>query len=355
MDINDFGFEKIKNQFNPALILPGFEIGRVVSEQKERYCVVTNQGEFDAEVTGNLRYSAQGRDDFPAVGDWVNVSLYENGFAIIQSILPRYSLLKRSSVGAFGESQIIAANIDYSLLLLAVDRDFNINRVERYLTICNEAHIQSILVLSKIDLLADSELAELRGSIKDRVKNVPIVLLSNENLSGYDELKTLLFKGSTYCMIGSSGVGKSTLLNNLAGTEVMKTGAISAITNKGKHTTSFREIVVLPGGAIIIDNPGMREVGIGDSSKGLEITYDKIVELAKGCKFKNCTHTNEPGCAVIAALQNGEIDSAVYQNFLKLENENRYFRTTVVEKHKKDRAFGKMLKNYTNDKRQGKF
>lgn len=355
MDIRDFGFEKLKARMDPEFLSTDFEIGRVVSEQKDRYCIVTNRGEYDAEITGNLRYAARSREDLPAVGDWVAALLYEHDFALIQSILPRYSVLKRSAIEKFGESQIIATNIDCSLILLAADRDFNINRVERYLTICNEANIESIIVLSKTDLLTESHISDLRTAMKDRIKNVPTVLISNETLSGYDELLSLLVKGTTYCMIGSSGVGKSTLLNNLSGTQVMKTGEISSTTNKGKHTTSFREIVVLPNGVIMIDNPGMREVGIGDSGKGLEITYDRIKELAVDCKFRDCTHTNEVGCAVLEALEKNEIDASVYENFMKLENENKYFHSTVVEKRKKDKDFGKMVKNYMKDKKLGKY
>jgi ribosome biogenesis GTPase len=355
MDLNDFGFEKISAGSDVDENSAEFALARVVSEQKERYCIVTAQGEYDAEITGNMRYAAQGRDDFPAVGDWVRASLFENNFALIHSILPRYSVLKRSAIEKFGESQIIAANIDYSLILSAADRDFNINRVERYLTICNEANIKSIIVLTKIDLLDQSVIEGLRLAMSERIPNVPTVFISNETLSGYEQLNALLLKGSTYCMIGSSGVGKSTLLNRLSGKEVMKTADISAVTNKGRHTTSYRELVALQNGAIMIDNPGMREVGIGDSGKGLEITYDRIKELAQGCRFRDCTHENEAGCAVLAALANKEIDPSVYENFMKLENENRYFHSTVVEKRKKDRDFGKMVKNYMKDKKQGKF
>lgn len=355
MDIFQFGFERLKAQIDTGMISPLFHIGRVVSEQKERYCIVAENDEYDAEITGNLRYTAQGRDDFPAVGDWVSVSLYDNNFALIQSILPRYSILKRSAIAKFGESQIIATNIDYSLIMLAAGEDFNVNRVERYLTICNEAGIKSIILLTKIDLLDEIEIAGLRTILNERFKNVPIVLLSNKTLAGYDELKNVLMEGYTYCMIGSSGVGKSTLLNMLSGEEVMKTGDISSATSKGRHTTSFRELVVLQNGVIIIDNPGMREVGIGDSGNGLGITFDRIMELACGCRFKDCTHTNEVGCRVLEALENNEIDASVYDNYIKLENEKRYFHSTVMEKRKKDKDFGKMVKNYMKDKKQGKF
>lgn len=355
MDINNFGLERLKAMIDPGMISPLFHIGRVISEQKERYCVVAENSEYDAEITGNFRYTAQGRDDFPAVGDWVAVSLYENDFALIQSILPRYSILKRSAIAKFGESQIIAANIDYSLIMLAATGDFNVNRVERYLTICNDANLKSIILVTKIDLLDEPEINNLRLILHERIENVPIILLSNKTLDGYAELRSMLVKGYTYCMIGSSGVGKSTLLNLLSGAEVMKTGDISTATNKGRHTTSSRELVVLQNGVIIIDNPGMREVGIGDGGNGLEITFDRIVELAGYCKFKDCTHTNEVGCRVLEALEKNEIDASAYDNYIKLEKEKIFFHSTVVEKRKKDKDFGKMVKNYMKDKRQGKF
>lgn len=326
-------------------------MGRVVSEHKERYIVKTEKGEFEAEITGNLRFSSKSREDFPAVGDWVALTIYDSDFSIIHSILPRYSVISRHAVGSFGEIQIIAANIDYALLVQAADRDFNINRLERYLTICNAAKVSPIIVLSKIDLLPKDGLSELVARIQARLNNLPILALSDQWQEGFDQLSAMIEKGKTYCLLGSSGVGKSTLLNRLCGKSLMRTDAISQSTQKGRHVTSHRELIVLENGGILIDNPGMREVGIADAGDGLAITFDLIFEYAQQCKFKDCTHTNESGCAVIEAVEKGEIDQASYENFLKMEREKAYFASSVVERRKKERSFGKMLKNYKKDMR----
>jgi ribosome biogenesis GTPase / thiamine phosphate phosphatase len=325
--------------------IDGLEIGRVISEHKERYIVKTINGEFDAEITGNIRFTAVSREDYPAVGDWVGVITYDSHLAIIHKILPRQTIIKRKAVGQFGEVQVIAANIDYALLVQAVDRDFNINRLERYLTICNSSKVAPIIVLSKIDLIDEPFLNEIIGKIKTRIPNIPVIAISNETDGGYEAIGKIIEKGKTYCMLGSSGVGKSTLLNNLSGRAIMKTDSISENTNKGKHVTSHRELIVLDNGGILIDNPGMREVGIADMSGGLEATFDLIMELSHGCKFKDCTHTIETSCSVLEAVETGRIERQYYENYLKMEKEKSYFESSVSERRKKDKEFGKMLKN----------
>ena len=329
-------------------------MGRVISEHKERYIVKTVNGESEAEITGNLRFTAKSREDFPAVGDWVALTKHDSDFSIIHGILPRFSVISRQAVGRFGEIQIIATNIDYALLLQAADRDFNINRLERYLTVCHTSGVNPVIVLSKIDLTDEHRTAELMESIRARIKNVPVIAISNESHQGYDQLEAIIEKGKTYCLLGSSGVGKSTLLNNLSGKPLMQTGAISQSTNKGRHVTSHRELIILENGGILIDNPGMREVGITDSAGGLEITFDLIARYAQRCKFKDCTHTYEKGCSVVEAVGKGEIDEASYDNYLKMEKERAYFESTIAERRKKDKDFGKMLKNYKKDRHKNK-
>lgn len=349
MTLEDIGYndklEKLRKEKN----LKEFEIGRVISEQKERYIVKTEKGEFEAEITGNLRFSSKSRADFPAVGDWVAITIHDSDFSLIHSILPRSSVISRQAVGKYGEKQIIATNIDYALLVQAADRDFNINRLERYLTTCNSSKVSPIIVLTKIDLIDEHKTIEILEKINARINNVPIFSISNASQEGYDKIKAFIEKGKTYCMLGSSGVGKSTLLNNLSGKSLMKTDAISQHTNKGKHVTSHRELIILENGGILVDNPGMREVGIADSPGGLEITFNMIIRLSQYCKFKDCTHTNEIGCAVIEAVEKGELDQASYENFLKLEREKAHFESSAAERRKKDKAFGKMVKNYKKD------
>jgi ribosome biogenesis GTPase len=279
----------------------------------------------------------------------VALTSYDADLAIIHHILPRFSIIKRQAVGQFGEIQIIAANIDYALLIQALDRDFNINRLERYLTICHESKVKPVIILTKVDLMNESRISEIKERIESRVNDVPIIAISNTSLTGYDTLILTFEKGKTYCMLGSSGVGKSTLLNNLSGRSVMKTGTISGSTNKGRHVTSHRELVILENGGILIDNPGMREVGITDTESGLENTFNLIISLSQKCKFTDCTHTSEKECAVIEALERGELDNAYYENYLKMEREKSHFESTLAERKKKEKDFGKLLKKYKKD------
>nr|WP_288935636.1 ribosome small subunit-dependent GTPase A [uncultured Allomuricauda sp.] len=355
MKLEHFGYsdkiEKLRIQNN----LTDFEVGRIISEHKERYIVKTEKGELDAEITGNLRYTANTREDFPAVGDWVAISEYDDDKVLIHSIFPRKTIIERHAVGKQGEKQIIATNIDFAFIVQAVDRDFNINRIERYLTICNTSNVKPIIILNKIDLINDTVLTDLMSKVQERVKQVPVIAISNESQKGIERLRKSIVKGKTYCLLGSSGVGKSSLLNNLSGKQLMKTNEISSSTNKGRHVTSRRELIVLENGGIIIDNPGMREVGIVDSTDGLDITFEAIIELSKDCKFKDCTHTTEVDCAVLKSVESGELDKSSYENYLKMEREKEHFESTVAEKRKKDKNFGKMVKQFKNLKKSNRY
>ncbi|MCC6549768.1 MAG: ribosome small subunit-dependent GTPase A [Ignavibacteriaceae bacterium] len=349
MTLEDLGYNTLLDKFRIDHHLIDFEIGRVISEHKERYVVKTAEGEFHAEITGNMRFTARNREDFPAVGDWVALTIYDHDLAIIHSILPRFSIIKRQAVGQFGEVQIIAANIDFAFLVQAADRDFNINRLERYLTLCYTSKVTPLIVLTKTDLFDNTKIDELKERVSQRIADIPVLPVSNETRKGYEALYTSIKKGKTYCLLGSSGVGKSTLLNNLSGKSLMKTGTISESTNKGKHVTTHRELILLEHGGVLIDNPGMKEVGIADTAGGLETTFDMILSLSENCRFKDCTHTIELGCSVLDAIEKGELDKDSYQNYLKLEKEKKHFEMTTAEKRKKDKLFGKMMKNYKKD------
>ena len=353
--LEDLGYNSKIEEYIIQQKLEAFEVGRVVAEHKERYVVRTIARELDAEITGNMRFTARSREDYPAVGDWVACIAYDSGMAIIHKVLPRFSTIQRQAVGQPGEIQIIATNIDVAFLVQAADRDFNINRLQRYLTICNSSGVEPVIVLSKIDLVNELRKNEILNSIKDRIKDVLVLAISNETQDGYDAINRFTEKGKTYCMLGSSGVGKSTLLNNLSGASLMKTGYLSESTNKGRHVTSHRELVILNNGAILIDNPGMREVGLADTSGGLEITFNRIAELSKSCRFKDCKHTTEVGCQVLRAVESGEIDMDSYENYLKLEREKAHFESTLAEKRTKDKEFGKMMKNYKKDIKKNRF
>jgi len=354
MTLENLGYHKELEEYRKDQGLGSFDVGRVISEHKDRYTVKTDANEFDAELIGNLRFTAQSRSDLPAVGDWVAISEYDENKALIHAVFPRKSIIERKAVGKLGQAQIIATNIDVGLIVQSVNRDFNINRLERYLTICNASKIEPIIVLSKVDLVEKNELEELLKQIKERVKNVPVFPISNQSQLGIDPLKSKLIKGYTYCLLGSSGVGKSTLINTLAGINLMETGEISQSIDRGKHVTSHRELIVLENG-ILIDNPGMREVGITDISDGLEVTFNQIITLTQNCKFSDCTHINETGCAVLEAIENEELDYDSYANFIKMEKERIHFESDAQERKKKDKDFGKMVKNMKKQRKDNKY
>lgn len=345
MKLEDIGYNSELENYRKDKNLDVFQVGRVTSEHKERYIVKTSDKDYDSEIIGNLRFTANDRTDFPAVGDWVAFSEFNEDKALIHAVFPRRTILERQAVGKKGEKQIIATNIDFAFIVQSVDRDFNINRIERYLTICHSSNVIPIIILNKIDLISESSLKSLVEEIQARIKNVKIFKLSGETGEGLEIIKGSIEKGKSYCLLGSSGVGKSTLSNLLTDKQVMKTRTISTSTNKGRHTTSHRELLILENGGVIIDNPGIREVGITDTSGGIETTFDIISDIAEGCKFKDCTHTSEKACAVISALENGEIDASLYDNFLRMEREKEHFEASVAEKRKKGKHLKKIIKD----------
>lgn len=346
MDLLKLGMTKELYDHLKDTVLSDFSVGRVTQEHRERYIVSTGDKEYSAEVTGNLRYTAHSRADFPAVGDWVKMTVYDSDQAVIHEVLPRKSVLKRQDTGKIGETQLISANIDTAFIVQSLKNNFSINRLERYLTICYSAGIEPVLVISKIDLSTEKEIRDAICSLEDREKTVRFILLSNMTLKGLDQVLDIIQPGRTYCVIGSSGVGKSTLINNLLKKNLLRTGQISHSTNKGRHTTDHRELFILENGGIVIDTPGMRELGITDDAAGIKTTFQDISDISLKCKFTGCRHTGEKGCAVIEALDKGVIDQDSYDNYLRLLEEQERFQTTVSEKRRKDRAFGKMIKNY---------
>ena len=354
MTLKDLGFTDELELYKNDQHLDSFACGRVVSEHKDRYILQSDEGEFTAELLGNLRFSAENRRDLPAVGDWVAYSEYDEGKALIHAIYPRSSIIERQAIGSVPDKQIIATNIDVAIIVQAVDRDFNLNRLERYLAICNASKVEPLIVLSKIDLVDTPALQELLEVIVKRIPDVQVITLSNLT-SGASQLAPHIEAGKTYCLMGSSGVGKSTLLNHLAGREIMETRAISDSVNKGRHTTSHRSMVLLPEGGIVIDNPGMRSVGITESSDGVNITFEDILRIAQDCKFKDCTHIQEKGCAVIAAIEEGRLDEAVYTNFQKMKREQEHFESSIQDRRKKDKQFGKMIKSVKKQRKIDKY
>ena len=335
--------------------LEGFELGRVIIEHKDRYVVQTGQGTFSAQITGNLRYSAESQADFPAVGDWVKLTMMDEDTAIIVSVLPRTSRLERKAVGKPTDVQLIATNIDVAFIVQSVGHDFNLKRIERYLTVCYASNIEPVIILTKTDLAEKEELQELLESVQKRIKDVWIFSISNLTLNGFDLFKQVLEPFKTYCFLGSSGVGKSTIVNHLKGEDILKTNIISSSTNKGKHTTTHRELIVLPNKSIVIDTPGMREIGMVDNAEGIEQTYDEIEELAQHCKFNDCSHINETGCAVLEAIRQGTLSEDVYNNYLKLKREQAHFSSTIAEKRRKEKKQAKLYRSILTEHRKNKY
>lgn len=351
MILSDLGYMGDADNF----LAEGLTVGRVTQEHRERYIVSDGETEYDCEITGNLRFTANTRADFPAVGDWVAMTIYDLNMGIIHKVLPRKSVLERQAVGMYGEKQIISANIDVALIIQSIDNNFNINRLERYLTICYSSSIEPVLVISKIDLVTGETIKSALNALGHREKTVKTILLSNTSMKGLDEILSLLQKGKTYCVIGSSGVGKSTLINNLLKRNILRTGNISGSTNKGRHITSHRELFVLDNGAIIVDTPGMKELGIIENEDGIKTTFEEIFSLSLKCKFTDCTHTMESGCAIIDAVDNGIIDNETLENFRKIQREQLRFQTSIAGKRKKEREFGKMAKEIMKEKKKNKF
>jgi ribosome biogenesis GTPase / thiamine phosphate phosphatase len=355
MNLSDLGLTKELSDFLNKEDYSGFTIGRVIREDRERYIVSTGNQEYEAEITGNLRFTAASRADFPAVGDWVTMVIYDQDLALIHRILPRKSVLERQAVGKPGERQIISTNVDYAFIMQSIDNNFNINRLERYLSICFSSNIEPVLIISKIDKSTGKEVKDAIEVLGQRDNRVNYFLLSNLTGEGLDQINSFIQKGKTYCVMGSSGVGKSTLINNLLKKEILKTREISRSTNKGKHATEHRELFVLDNGGILIDNPGMRELGMTDNIEGIRTTFQDIFNLTLRCKFPDCRHIDEKGCAVIEALQDGTIDKDSLDNFRKVLKEQERFRISLAEKRRKDRQFGKMAKEILKEKKKNKF
>ena len=324
---------------------------RVAAQYRGKYRVLLNNKEFWAEVTGKIIYAALSQLDYPVVGDLVNIIELGDDNAVIQDILPRNSILKRKAAGK-DEVQPIAANVDTAFIVQAIDRDFNLNRFERYLMIVKAGRIKPSIILNKIDLISKVELEEKISQVKERFQDIPVVTASAAENSGIEDLLKALKRGEMHCFVGSSGVGKSSLINRLLGKDVLKTIEISTSTKKGKHATTHRELFLLKNGSMVIDNPGMREVGVGDAGRAVADVFSDIAELAEGCKFTDCTHEHEAGCAVLSALKSGQLSEEQYSNYIKLKKESDHYAMSGLEKRRKDKNFGKMVKSFKKLKKE---
>ena len=345
MKLEDLGFDDWFKKESEMYQDSGYDIARVAAVDKNQFVLRNEETIIPAEVTGKIIYKATSMLDFPTIGDWVKVQYFnDRTFAVINSIFPRKSLLKRKMAGDKVEFQAIGANIDVAFIIQAADNDFNIPRLERYLTMVSEAGIKPIIFLSKVDLISIDDLNQKISDINSINHSKDIIAFSNFSKQGLIEITSIIKAGMTYCLIGSSGVGKTSLLNNLIGEDLYTTDSVRIKDGKGKHITARRQLIILKNGGIIIDTPGMRELGNIGASKGINETFSDVYKLAENCKFKDCTHIVEPGCKILEAVKNGSLNQKHYQNFLKLRKESEYYEMTYQEKRKKDHSFGKFIK-----------
>lgn len=345
--LGKLGYDEWFELKSKAHIKDKFSVARIIEVNKNSYKVSDGRHDILAELSGKFFFNIENTIDFPTVGDWVVVEYFEeDSLAVVHHILPRKSLLKRKDPGRAVDFQLIAANIDYALILQSADSNFNLNRLERYFVMTHESKIQPIIVLSKIDLISADRLSEIRDRIS-RFNNKYLFLpVSNATDDGIETLQKELQPCKTYCLLGSSGVGKTTLLNKLIGEQRFAVSEVREKDGKGKHATTRRQLIRLASGSIFIDTPGMRELGNFAVDKGLDETFDEIDSFSSQCRFKNCTHIQEQGCAVKEAVKQGIINEDRFDNFLKIQKESAYYEMSYLEKRKKDKTFGKMLKNY---------
>jgi ribosome biogenesis GTPase len=342
--IESLGYDEWFRDAGSGHLRDGFSPARIVEVNRGNFRADDGEHEMVAELSGKFLFAAEGAVDFPTVGDWVVIQAFDgDSSAIIHAVLPRKSVLKRKEPGRKVDFQLIAANIDYGLIVQSANA-YNPNGMDRYLVMLNESGIQPIAVFNKTDLLAGHELAELEGRAPKT--GVRYAFVSTVAGRGMEALSGVLEPGKTYCLLGPSGVGKTSLLNRLLGEDRLKVNDVREKDGRGRHTTVRRQLVVLESGSMFIDTPGMRELGNFNVAEGIEKTFEEIAVYGAQCRYRDCTHVHEQGCAVIEAVGQGKIDAERYRNYLKLKKESDFYEMSYLEKRKKDKAFGKMVKNY---------
>jgi ribosome biogenesis GTPase len=353
MELIELGFDDWFRSQQEETQYYEFSAARVTAVDRGRYLVRGEHGEVPAEATGKLLYAAESASDLPCVGDWASVQYHdENTLAIIHARFPRKSVLQRKSAGRKIDYQVIASNIDIAFIVQSCEFDFNLRRLERYVAMVTEGRIKPLFLLSKTDLLNDRDLEHRISEIRQTGIIEDVLPLSSLSESGLDQVRERLERRKTYCLIGSSGVGKTTLLNHLLGQPVFETKEIRQKDGKGRHATSRRQLIVLDNGAMVIDTPGMREMGLIEIGTGMEESFSDILELAEHCHFRNCTHSKETGCSVVQAIESGDLSEERYRSYIKLVKEADYHQRTYVEQRRKDREFGRYVKSVKKNRRK---
>lgn len=344
MKLSDFGFDQWFEAQATELSLDGCGFARVSAVDRGSYLIKDESREVPAELSGKVTYQMDSSVDLPCVGDWVTAHYHNNDTAaIIHRVFPRKTFLRRKTPGKNIDFQMIAANIDTAFIVQSCPFDFSPSRLDRYLIMATDGQVEPIVILTKTDLITQEELDQKLALIHS-VTKARVIALSNITGIGLDELHQTLSSGKTYCLLGSSGVGKTTLINRLLGQEAFETKAVSS-TGEGTHTTSRRQLIVLSQGAMLIDTPGMRELGIVGAGDGVDAGFEELGVLSAQCRYADCSHEHEPGCAVRAAVENGELPEDRYANYIKLKKESQYYEMSYRDKRKKDKAFGRFIKS----------
>jgi ribosome biogenesis GTPase len=331
------------------------EPARIAAVDRDRYLVLGRTGEVSAQSAGRLLYLSDTSEELPCVGDWVLVQYHNEGtLAIVHDLLPRKTVLKRKAAGPEIDFQLIAANIDAAFIMQSCDNNFNIRRLERYLAVVNQERIEPIVLLSKSDLNTAAELEQKIAQLRDAGVEEAVIPFSNQLEGGVAPVYHRLEPGKTYCLLGSSGVGKTTLLNHLLGEEQYATKTVREKDSRGRHTTVRRQLTLLQNGAMMIDNPGMRELAVMDVQEGIEQSFADIQELTALCRFRDCTHRNEKGCAVLEAVERGELSEDRHRSYLKLLKESQFYEMSYAERRRRDKKFGIMVKSVMKHKKNKK-
>jgi ribosome biogenesis GTPase / thiamine phosphate phosphatase len=343
--LSDLGFDQWFEAHLNNLRQEGRGIARISAVDRGSYLIRNEVGEIPAELPGKFYFLVESPVDLPCVGDWVTVQYHnDDTAAIIQGMFPRKTFLRRKTAGENVDFQMIAANIDIAFIVQSCHFDFNVRRMDRYLVMAADGNVEPIVILTKTDLIAQDELERKLAAIRSTAITARVLALSNVTGSGFDEFQHMLLSGRTYCLLGSSGVGKTTLINRLIGQAAFDTKAVSG-TGEGTHTTARRQLIVLSQGSMLIDTPGMRELGLLGVSDGVNQGFEDIIELSVNCRYANCGHEQEPGCAVRAAVTSGELNEDRYSSYMKLKKESEYHEMSYLDKRKKDRAFGRFIKS----------